>query len=65
MDASGAPVLTPKDVAAPVVAHVLRGRSGSVFVPEHMRLASLFHGLPDWFSVGQRNGFASVTAAGA
>jgi short-subunit dehydrogenase len=62
--ASKTPVLEPKDVAAPVVQHVLRGRSGSVFVPERFRYATIAKGLPDWVGIKSRLDLAASTDVG-
>ncbi|OAP58631.1 hypothetical protein AYL99_07721 [Fonsecaea erecta] len=60
--ASRAAVLEPADVAAPVVAQVLRGRAGSVFVPEKFWVGTLLRALPDWVGVRSRMDTAAATA---
>ncbi|OCT47706.1 17-beta-hydroxysteroid dehydrogenase 13 [Cladophialophora carrionii] len=62
--ASRAPVLEAKDVAGPVVRHVLTGRSGSVFVPERFRYATIVKGLPDWVGIKMRLDLAVNTDVG-
>ncbi|EXJ59914.1 hypothetical protein A1O7_04061 [Cladophialophora yegresii CBS 114405] len=64
LNASKAPVLEAKDVAAPVVRHVLGGRSGSVFVPERYRYATIAKGLPDWVGIKSRLDLAVNTDVG-
>lgn len=59
---SGQPVLTATDVARRVVKQVLRGESGSVFVPEKQLAGSLMRGLPDWAALSVRAGLQSATA---
>ncbi|EXJ73289.1 uncharacterized protein A1O5_03049 [Cladophialophora psammophila CBS 110553] len=59
---SRASVLEPWEVAARVVRQVLRGRSGSVYVPEKFWVGSLLRGLPDWVGVKSRMGTARATA---
>jgi all-trans-retinol dehydrogenase (NAD+) len=59
--ASKSAMLEPKDVAAPVVEHVLRGQSGSVFVPKQMRYYTLIKGLPDWMGIKMRQDLAVAT----
>lgn len=61
LNATGAPVLTAQEVAGKVVDHILAGRSGSVFVPEHMRAGSLLRGLPDWFGMRFRGNLHAAT----
>ncbi|KAH0845493.1 hypothetical protein AYO21_09591 [Fonsecaea monophora] len=58
-------VLEPVDVAAPVVRHVLRGRSGSVFVPEKFWVGTLLRALPDWVGIKSRIDTARATATGS
>ncbi|KAJ9604145.1 hypothetical protein H2200_011668 [Cladophialophora chaetospira] len=58
---SKTPLLGPEDVARPVVRHVLDGRSGSVFVPEKMRYATIGKGLPDWVGIKSRLDLAVST----
>jgi len=59
---SGQPVLTATHVAEQVVRQVLRGESGSVFVPEKQLAGSIMRGLPDWLALTVRAGLQSATA---
>ncbi|KIW43279.1 uncharacterized protein PV06_04398 [Exophiala oligosperma] len=54
-------VLTPRDVASKVVAQVLSGRSGSVFVPDKVWQATLVRAVPDWVAMLFRSGLESAT----
>lgn len=58
---SGQAVLTPVEVAAQVVEQVLRGKSGSVYLPEKEWIASLMRFLPDWFALMIRSRVAKAT----
>ena len=59
--ASKTAMLEPRDVAGPVVDHILRGASGSVFVPRHMRYLTIVKGLPDWVGLKMRADLAVST----
>ena len=59
--ATKTPLLSTEEVARPVVEHVLRGASGSVFVPERFRYATLVKGLPDWVGLKMRVDLANST----
>ncbi|KAL6246145.1 hypothetical protein RBB50_007298 [Rhinocladiella similis] len=54
-------VLDPQDVASRVVAQVLAGRSGSVYVPEDSKRGALLRAVPDWIALILRGGFQSAT----
>ncbi|OJD36288.1 short-chain dehydrogenase reductase 2 [Diplodia corticola] len=45
---SGAPIITPAEVAAKIVRQVLRAEPAQVFVPERSALISSFKGWPTW-----------------
>lgn len=55
------PVLTAEDVARRVVAHVLAGRAGSVFIPEDKASIALMRFLPDWVAQAIRSSFHTAT----
>ncbi|KIW10923.1 hypothetical protein PV08_10222 [Exophiala spinifera] len=61
LNRSRQPVLTPRDVAAAVVAQVLSGRSGSVYVPADLERGTLLRAVPDWIALIARGGFQSAT----
>lgn len=54
LNRSGESVMTPEFVASAVVKQVLRGESGSVYLPEHLNKAPLLRVVPDWWAMRVR-----------
>ncbi|KAG9783479.1 hypothetical protein ABEF93_004677 [Exophiala dermatitidis] len=61
LDRTKRTVLSAEDVASRVVAQVLSGRSGSVFVPENMVTGTAFRVVPDWLALLLRASIQSAT----
>lgn len=63
LDTMKTPVLTAADVADSVVAQVLGGTSGQIYVPKNMSFLSGLRGWPHWMQELMRDGLSNNTPA--
>ena len=61
LDASKTFVMPPEKAANEIIAQVLSGRSGQVFVPSSMKNASGIRGFPAWLQEHARDGLEKST----